>query len=72
MPGCRLSVGSGRGVAAPGGVELLEPMWSCSSSPTRLEAVVWSADGMAEERMRSKRVKERLSCRREKMEKWSK
>lgn len=32
MLGKRLSFRSGRGVAAPGGVELLEPIWSWMSS----------------------------------------
>jgi hypothetical protein len=36
MPGRRLSVKSGRGVAAPGGVELLEPIWSWTSSSLAL------------------------------------
>ena len=38
MPGNRLSTRSGRGVAAPGGVELPEPIWSLpvSSSFVRL------------------------------------
>lgn len=43
MPGSRLSVKSGRGVAAPGGVELPEPNCSCpSSSPVALCSVATS------------------------------
>ena len=49
IPGSRLSAGSGRGVAAPGGVLLLEPIWSSLASRSLPLLGVRSAlaDGMA-------------------------
>lgn len=39
---------SGRGVAAPGGVELLDPIWSCSSSVALLEGANRLANAIAQ------------------------
>lgn len=45
IPGNRLSMRSGRGVAAPGGVEEVEPIWSRPSSSDGL--LLRSGGGLA-------------------------